>query len=192
MTDAHHRMRHRAALALALAAALSASGCASLSEGECRTADWYEIGKNDGRDGRPRERLHEHDQACHEYGIRPDRTAYESGRSAGLTLYCTPQNGYRQGRLGETYEGVCPLPAERHFLPAYRDGLAIHEVEEQLETVEHAISLKEDLLDDDDRTDEQRADIRGSLRKLDREYRALNRQLILLERHHARRSYAPR
>lgn len=170
----------RAAAPLLLVALLG--GCASLSEGECRTADWYEIGRRDGEDGLARARLHEHDEACGEYGIDPHRAAYFEGREAGLQDYCTAANGYREGRAGHPYREVCPRRAERRFLPAYRHGQAIHELEDKLDAIDNAIERKEGMLDDDDTDAEQRADIRDSLRTLDREYRRYSRELIDLER----------
>jgi hypothetical protein len=165
-----------------LAATALLGGCASLSEGECRTADWYELGRRDGEDGRPRARFHDHTEACADYGIQPHRAAYFSGREEGLASYCTPRNGYREGRDGNKYREVCPRGAERGFLRAYERGKSIHEVEEKLDTIDNAIERKEYRLDDDDRTPEEREALRDSIEELNREYRRVSRHLIELER----------
>lgn len=178
-------MRNIARLAtLALAGALlaGASGCATLSEGECHTADWYQIGRADGQRGYERARLYEHRKACAEYGIRPDATAYYRGRQVGLAAYCTPRNGFDEGRAGHVYRGVCPPGYESRFLAAYRDGQDVHEVEEEIEDVERDIDRNERILDDKDSEQAERREARRDLRHLYDRLRMLNRELRRLER----------
>jgi uncharacterized membrane protein len=163
------------------------SGCATLSEGECRTADWYEIGRNDGAAGHARDRLHAHAEACSRFGILPDTDSYYSGRDEGLARYCTPESAYRVGRGGSRYQGVCPTEAEDAFLAAYRDGRAVYGVEQELRRVERALDRLENRLASDRLDDEIRRSLRQELRSLDREYRSINRELIRVERDAARR-----
>src|SRR5690625_7945360 len=73
---------------------LPVSACATLSEGECLTADWYEIGQQDGRSGHERSRLHDHRKACAKHAVTPDETAYFAARDDGLRLYCTRERGF--------------------------------------------------------------------------------------------------
>ena len=164
------------------ALALLGSGCATLSEGECYTADWHQLGRVDGQRGYERSRLYEHQKACAEYGIRPDATAYYRGRQIGLASYCTPANGYDEGRAGHTYRGVCPAKYEPRFLAAYRDGKLVHEVEEDIDEVERDIDRQEGILDDDESTSEARRDARRELRLLYDQLRRLNHERNRLER----------
>ena len=60
-TNRSSRFR-RLTSAMALFAALA--GCATLSETECRTGDWGQIGYNDGSVGNKRDIIGEHDKAC--------------------------------------------------------------------------------------------------------------------------------
>lgn len=172
----------RAGTAWLVLAALALPGCATLSEAECKTADWFRIGERDGRDGYPRARLHKHREACIEYGIRPDAETYYAGRQIGLARYCTPSNGFREGREGRPYRDVCPAKHEPGFLAEYRKGEAIHEVEEEIEDVEDNIDRKENRLDDDDTSAAQADALREDLRDLYRELRYLSRDLLRLER----------
>ena len=71
----------RAGLVAALLAALAAGGRATLSEDECRSADWNQIGRRDGLRGSPAARLEEHIGACSKLGIRPDAAQYTAGRT---------------------------------------------------------------------------------------------------------------
>ncbi|MGM0517847.1 MAG: DUF2799 domain-containing protein [Pseudomonadota bacterium] len=178
-----------ASLALAGALLAGASGCATLSEGECYTADWYQLGRADGQRGYERSRLYEHRKACAEYGIRPDATAYYRGRQVGLAAYCTPRNGYEEGRAGHVYRGVCPPKYESRFLAAFRDGQSVHEVEEDIEDVERDIDRNERIVDDEDSGKEERRDARRDLRHLHDRLRILNHELRSLERTMTRYRY---
>lgn len=175
-----------ATTAIAGLALLALSGCATLSEGECKTADWYQIGQQDGRAGHPRARLHDHGKACAKYGIRPQHKSYYAGRQVGLAYYCTPDNGFRVGRNGQAYQGVCPARYEPAFLAEYRKGEAIHAVSEDIEAVENEIDRMENRLDDEDTTPEQADALRRQLRDSYHELRYLNRELSRLERRYDR------
>src|SRR5699024_5332942 len=121
---AGHAYRAAATVALISLApvVLLLPGCATLSEGECLTADWYQIGQQDGRHGFQRARFHKHQKACAEHGVRPDENAYYAGRLAGLESYCAPSSGFRRGRDGDRYTGVCPPDWEPAFLSEFRKG----------------------------------------------------------------------
>ena len=122
----HIRITRWAALgaALAVAAALL-SGCATLSQEECRQGDWRGIGYADGAAGYQASRIAEHAEACREFGIAPDQRAYTMGRTEGLRVYCTPQNGFAVGRTGGSYGNVCPPGAADAFLSGYEDGQVV-------------------------------------------------------------------
>lgn len=99
-------------------------GCATLSKEECLHGDWKTIGYNDGAQGYPRGRLSEHQQACTEYGIKPDLAAYQAGHADGLVYYCRPENGFRLGEQVASYTlGLCPANLEIAFLVQYALGL---------------------------------------------------------------------
>ncbi|MBU2874547.1 DUF2799 domain-containing protein [Marinobacter salexigens] len=158
------------------------SGCATLSEGECKTADWQEIGRKDGSKGYTRARLHKHYEACAEYKVEPQADRYYAGRDAGLKQYCTPRKGFDEGREGNRYRGVCPPDLERGFLAEFSKGEMIHEIDTNIETVERDISRKEQLLSDDDTSSKERLEINRELRELYDKLRELNRDLFRLER----------
>ncbi len=102
------------------------SGCASLNEAECLTADWYQIGYADGAKGAPAANISQHRKACAKHGITPDFPVYTEGHAEGVMSYCTPAKGFVQGKDGHAYQGVCPPSLEAGFLPAYRAGKEIH------------------------------------------------------------------
>ncbi|MBE9609370.1 DUF2799 domain-containing protein [Chitinilyticum piscinae] len=124
------------------------SGCASLSESECRTGDWYGIGLRDGQAGRDSQ-IAQHAEACAELGIKPRLDLYNRGRTEGLRSYCTPENGYRVGLAGSASGNICPAENQAAFLAAYQRGYERYRLQRDL--------------DDLDRRIEQRATERGKL-----------------------------
>lgn len=123
--------------ALTLAAALA--GCASLSRDECRSADWYAIGAEDGARGRALERLGEHRRACAEFGISPDAERYIAGRREGLMAFCTYDRGFAEGRAGRAYGSVCPDEVAADFREGYGRGREIYELRRRLDAVNEEI-----------------------------------------------------
>lgn len=91
-----------------VALAVALSGCASLSENECRTADWRGIGLQDGLQGKTLGELEEHRRACAEYTIAVSERPYLDGREEGLREFCRLDNAFRVGLNGQKYLGVCP------------------------------------------------------------------------------------
>lgn len=113
---------------LAVAGLLILSGCATLSEDECRTADWRTIGYEDGMSGQLSRRIGQHREACAEVGIAPDLQAYLAGHKQGVKHFCRPQNGFNLGKRGAGYNGVCSGDAEYKFLRGYRSGKQVHQL----------------------------------------------------------------
>ena len=57
-------MRTFVAVVFVPLALLLLASCATLSEEECRAADWYQIGVNDGAEGRATDYVESHRRAC--------------------------------------------------------------------------------------------------------------------------------
>ena len=109
---------------VAVGAALLGQGCATMGKEECLTADWGQIGFEDGLKGYAPERIGRHRKACAEYGVTPDFEAYSQGRFQGLAEYCTPARGYALGRKGGVFPDIChPHPdLERGFHEGFLSG----------------------------------------------------------------------
>ena len=52
------------------------SACASISEEECLSADWYSLGVEDGSKGYPLSRIGNYRKDCAEVGVAPDAVLY--------------------------------------------------------------------------------------------------------------------
>ncbi len=118
-----------AAVILLASLALLFQGCATLSENECETADWWLIGQEDGSEGLPLTHLKEHQESCAEHGVTPDRDAYAKGHRSGLAVYCTRFTGYKVGRSGQPYHGICDGSLAEEFEPGLRRGRMVHTLE---------------------------------------------------------------
>lgn len=169
--------------AAAAGAAVGLASCATMSEEQCLAGDWAGQGYSDGASGLSLSRLDEHAEACAKHGVTPDAAAYRAGRDQGLPRYCTPANGFRAGRTGSGYGGVCPAYLEADFLPAYRDGQIVHAAEQaltdargrvdslgrELEDLDEKITGKQAELRAEGLTDAQRDQIRSRIQEIRRE-----------------------
>ena len=157
------------------------TSCATLSEKECRTADWQEIGLRDGQNGMPRTRAADHAAACSKVGITMNDSLYFSARADGLRQYCTPQNGLNVGLAGQRYQGVCPGSSEPAFLDQYRPAYEIYGQRRELDGMNtRRRNLEYSLVRAT--TDEQRQRLRNELQQLDYDMRRERDQLWILER----------
>ena len=78
--------------ALALAAALCA-GCAPMSETECRSADWYEVGYSDADPYGLRPQIDQRAYRCRAFGVAADEPSYMRGWVDGYREWNTRVHG---------------------------------------------------------------------------------------------------
>ena len=110
--------------------------CASLTKDECLTANWQNIGYNDGVRGRLESYISRHFDACSKVGITPDVQAWKSGRVQGLPLYCTPSNAYSVGRAGNDLNPVCPASQQRALFQSWDWGQEYYLITQQISNLE--------------------------------------------------------
>lgn len=165
------------------------AGCTTMTKDQCLAGAWGEKGYQDGVSGYQPSRLGDHAQACAKFGVEANPSAYLAAREDGLRTYCTWENGFRQGRQGNSYGDVCSPAEEASFLPAYEDGRRIHAVEQAVSSAESALNSaisriddREDKLEAKQRelrqeglTDEQRQRIRDRIREVRDEIRDARR-----------------
>lgn len=157
-------------------ACLITTGCATMSEDQCRMADWYEVGLADGRAGHSDLRLGKHAEACASVGIRPDADAWRAGRRDGLMAYCTAESGWRIGQTGASYHQVCDPEGEADFLFGYEIGKELHDVGASIHDLENRIAAVNRQLDDTALDEDDRHALRDELERLNRQIRNLERQ----------------
>jgi len=108
-----------------------------MDKDECRTADWYGVGLEDGARGRAVERLGDHRRACAKHNVTPDTERYIAGRNEGLRSFCTYDRGYAEGRAGHSYNAGCPAP--QNFLAGYQRGRELYDLQRRLAEVDKEI-----------------------------------------------------
>lgn len=165
-----------------LAAALLLGGCASLDKAQCVNANWYAIGMEDGAQGRPLQRLGDHRRACAEHSVQPDAERYAAGRNEGLKSYCTYDRGYRTGRAGSAYNGVCPEPAAREFLAGYQHGRELYGLQKRLDEVNADIKKTKASLAEPGLSPRARGQLAERLESLTRESAYLEQQVASASR----------
>lgn len=156
------------------------AACATLSEKECRSVDWYELGERDGFAGYQRVRIEEHADACSKAGILPNRDAYFAGREQGVYRYCDPRNGFELGRSGTTYGHVCSGERETRFLQQYRRGKQLYDLEQEIRREQREIDKLEQQLQKAG-GESERTTLRRQIADRDRQQSLLRRQLHVLE-----------
>lgn len=127
---------------------LSTSGCATLNESECKTANWEIIGLEDGSSGKPTSYIGQHREACSEYTVSPDLEAYLKGHNTGLTQFCTERNGYRQGMNGSSLNQVCTGTQAREFQRGHQRGIRIYQAGAVVRNLKNSIDSQYHRLDD--------------------------------------------
>jgi len=103
-------------------------GCASISEGECLSGNWSDIGYKDGVNGKSRGKLADYAKTCVKYGAEPNRKAYLSAFESGLVKYCTYERGFELGENGDSYNQVCSGNLSTGFSQGYDEGRTIYEI----------------------------------------------------------------
>lgn len=163
---------------LALSLALTLAGCASMSESQCRVADWYRVGLADGGSGTEHNRLADYAEDCGKIGIRPDTTAYRQGWDQGIVAYCTPYNGWLAGVDGQHAKAaVCQGQAGYEgFAQSHRAGLLVHKTQSRMASNDSELRRLQRQLEDATK-DEDKRRIRNQMRNLDREQDLLRNTL---------------
>ena len=161
-------------LLLALAATLS--GCETMTEDQCRKADWAERGRADGRNGEPESQLDAHRKACAKAGVTPDERRWRQGWADGVKAYCVPAVAWRWGLDNRSYRGACRDFDEALFLRWHRAGHDAYKTKSEREARQREIDKLEEQLKKAEKDDERKA-LREKIRQLDVEQARLRRLL---------------
>lgn len=129
------------ARAAALLLSFALAGCATLSEQECRSADWEALGRAEGARGAPATAIEAQREACAGHGIALEEAAWRAGHAKGVDEFCTPRGGYLAGRSATRVDpGLCAgKPQEEAFNTALRDGKDIAKLISELRTLRQAV-----------------------------------------------------
>lgn len=180
-------------LILALISVVVLAGCASLNQDECLNANWYTLGYVDGANGVNTTKVGDYQSDCAAYGVTPDFEQYQKGHAKGVREFCTPLNGFKQGRRGNEYNGICPQDLKIDYLDALAAGrdhlLALEDVrqaevnlsriESQLVYIADEIESKELQLVEDGITRDERIRILDEIKLLQHDIVELETDLAI-------------
>lgn len=167
------------------AAALLLTGCASMTPEQCKVADWYQVGLDDGSKGEPPQtNLADYAKDCAEAGVRPDPQRYRAGWESGVLRFCTAYSGWSEGTRGNTgKEQACRgRPGEGDFVRAQRAGMEVYRTQQSINSNNSEIRRLEKRLQDKTLSDAQHREARDRIRSLDFEQSRLRRLLADQER----------
>lgn len=167
-------MHHRLALLSASLLLLALAGCETMSEDQCRRADWGERGRADGRNGEPEDHVEAHRRACAKANVQPDERRWRQGWAEGVRSYCVPQVGWQRGLDNRSYYGACRDFDEAQFMRWYRAGQDAWRTRSEREAKQREIDKLEDRLKKAQKDDERRT-LREQIRQLDIEQARLRR-----------------
>ena len=145
---------------------LLTSSCASMDQGQCVTADWYDVGYEDGRRGESKNTISNYSNDCAEYGVSVDTGAYKDGWNDGIPQYCTSGNGYRVGINGEYYDDTCPGHLKDRFYIAYLLGSAVHSAQIRVDNLRNEIEELGDQASRSGVSDDRRKELRRDRKRL--------------------------
>ncbi len=166
-------------MATACVLALGMAGCASMSEEQCKVADWHRVGLNDGAAGESPNRIGTYAEDCAKAGVRPNADAWRAGYYVGLPSFCTAQGGWRAGTAGASDKGgrCTGLPGDAVFRRYFSAGLEVHRTEQRLkQSTDESRRLEREI--GRSRDDAQVRSLRARLRDLDREQAYLRGVLV--------------
>lgn len=142
------------------------SACAPMTPQECKTANWFDVGMRDGREGEPLSMLDDRTKACAEAGVQANAQQYLAGRNQGLPEYCRLDNAARVGLAGRTYHGVCAPGIDAEFRRRYNAGYEVNQSRSEVNNLENRRRSLEKRLADA-KTDAERRRARDELYDLD-------------------------
>jgi hypothetical protein len=135
-------------LAFVSICALTFSGCAVMSEDECRVANWGDVGYDDGINGQPSSKLKEYREACSKY-VAVDARLYAEGRSNGSKVFCTNENGFKLGQNGHQVSDICLVSGNQaNFSKYYTRGMSVYYANDQLRILDEKIQSYDAYIND--------------------------------------------
>lgn len=120
---------------------ISCSTAAEREEGACGQIDWYQRGRTDGALGLGLETVNQYRKTCPDDFSSDDEVVYGNGRNAGLVEYCSSESGFEMGRMGVSYNHVCPSTTEPSFLAQFEKGQRARKLEMENDNFDSRMDL---------------------------------------------------
>ena len=124
-------------------------GCATMSEEQCRGANWAALGQSDARDGDMPEFGADRVKSCVEKGIPGNFAEWKRGWEIGRREVCTPGNAHAWAQRSSDYKsGFCPPDLEPAFLSVYAPARERYLFEKRIRDLQFQIDDKSRSLED--------------------------------------------
>ena len=146
------------------------TGCESLSPAECATANWRQLGLQDGGRGDP-DRAAGYFESCSKVNIAVDVNSYRAGRAEGLQGYCRPANALSEGLAGRSYHGVCPPPLDQSFRSVYDIAWRAQDTSQAMNRIQREQDKMQSELTNPKTADDRKVTLRDLLNRSDRQIR---------------------
>lgn len=164
------KMMKTSAICLLVAAATLLAGCESLSPAECATANWRELGLQDGARGSS-DRSASYFESCSKVNIAVDVNGYRASRAEGLQSYCRPANALSEGLAGRSYAGVCPPPLDQSFRSIYDIAWRAQDTTQSMNRIQQQQDQMQNELANPKTANDRKATLRDLLSRSDRQLR---------------------
>jgi vacuolar-type H+-ATPase subunit I/STV1 len=126
--------------------AILVSSCTSMSPKECKVADWKVVGYQDALRG-SNTQIADYNQSCAKVNIKPNVPLYMQGYNQGAKLFCTYDNGLKEGENGDYVSNTCKRPGLTYnFMQGYQQGYKLYEKQQRINDLQQKIdSLNEKI-----------------------------------------------
>lgn len=98
----------------------------------CEGTNWYELGRQAGRQGKSLKNQWDLKSICGN-----DRSLYqqkfailETGYHSGLSEFCSPENAFSLGRLGLENKAHCPERFQERYMASFKSGQRFAQIEQ--------------------------------------------------------------
>ncbi len=161
---------------MTLLLAVFLTGCETLTPAECATANWREMGLQDGSRGEA-DRAAKFFESCSKVNIAVDVATYRRGRAEGLQGYCSLGNALAEGQAGRPYGDVCPPQINQSFRNVHSVALREFNARKNMDRLEDVQQQLQNELGDKKTSDERKVRIRDLLVRSDRDMRSAREEL---------------
>lgn len=92
-----------------------------MNKDQCLTANWEDVGYQNGYKGQSYTTIERYQKSCAKHGVTVDAAAYRHGHEHGIAQYCERYDHYQAGRNGNLMQAQCRAP---QYVQAHQEGLA--------------------------------------------------------------------
>ena len=95
-----------------------------LTQEQCKTMNWNQMGFGDGSQGKVQRSLQRDIQDCAKFKVVVDQAGYQRGWKAGVREFCSNTGtAYDMGANGKNYNHICPSDLAAKFESNWKRGL---------------------------------------------------------------------